>query len=47
MKSNFFVACTLAMALIALTGCSNSKPEDSQTSTKSDSDILNDGSSSD
>ena len=47
MKSKFFVACTLAMALLALTGCSNSKPEDSQTSTKSDSDILNDGSSSD
>lgn len=50
MKSKFFVACTVAMALvalIALTGCSNSKPEDSQTSTKPDSDISTGGSSSD
>ena len=46
MKSKFFVACTLAMALLALTGCSNSKPEHSQASTKPDSDIPSDGSSS-
>lgn len=46
MKSKFFVACTLAMALIALTGCSNNKPENSQASTKPDSDIPSDGSSS-
>ena len=46
MKSKFFVACTLAMALLALTGCSNSKPEHSQVITKPDSDIPSDGSSS-
>ena len=35
MKSKYFVACTLAISLIALAGCSNSRPENTQANSES------------
>lgn len=46
MKRRIFAACALAMALLILTGCSNSTPDSSQDGTVPDPGAVSDGTSS-
>ena len=46
MKKKIFAVCALAMALLALTGCSKNAPENSQDSSTPDSSAVSDGTAS-